>query len=230
MNRIAALRFFLVVSLHSRLMLVALVAVGAVAAIGLLLDPMVRERAATPVVFAQMLAASTGFAVRARRGHLDLLLTGGQPRVEAAVAHLAMSIAPGVAVWLAVGAVEAAGHIGSPSATLAGGSAAAMLLVSALAWAATVPFPPLSGGIAWILVTVTATAVAPAWLDLTGGSGGAPFSSGALYVVCPFVLVGRPVLPAELPAVLGALALAAAAVAAALAWITRADVALEASQ
>jgi len=48
--------------------------------------------------------------------------------------------------------------------------------------------------------------------------------------VCPFVLVGRPVLPAELPAVLGALALAAAAVAAALAWITRADVALEASQ
>ena len=81
---------------------VTLVAVGAVAAIGLLLDPMVRGHAAAPVVFAQMLAASTGFAVRARRGHLDLLLTGGQPRLDAAAAHLVMSIAPGVAVWLSV--------------------------------------------------------------------------------------------------------------------------------
>jgi hypothetical protein len=231
MSAIAPLRFFLVTPLHSPLLLLALAGVGIVTSAALFLDPAVSVKAAVPVVFVQMVAASTGFAVRARRGHLDLLLTGGTSRFRVAVAHLAVSTAPGLAIWLAVGIVEVAATWGSSSATLSAGSGVAIAIVSALSWAITVPYPRLSGGIAWMLAMVTLVAMSPYGGDVVAGVNDAPTAArGLLYLLCPFLLIGRSLSVADVPAVVPALAVAACAVAIALTWMTQVDVPLEASQ
>src|SRR4029434_11222861 len=53
-----------------------------------------------PVLLLQVFAAASGFALPARRGHFDLLLTRGSSRTLIALVHWAMSIAPGLASWL----------------------------------------------------------------------------------------------------------------------------------
>ena len=231
MSSIGAFRFFRVVSLHSPLTLFALGAVGLVTMGGMVASPATNATAAVPVVFVQMIAASTGFGARARRGHLDLLLTGGSSRLRVATAHLAMSIAPGVAVWLVLGLTEIAATRGGSSTTLSTGSAVAILVVSALAWAASVPYPPLTGGIAWMLVMVTLVAISPYGRDvMNGASRPSPGAGAVFYLLCPFLLIGRAIGVGDFPAVVPAAVVSLSAVAAAFTWIRRMDVPLEASQ
>jgi hypothetical protein len=230
MKPIGAIRFFCVVPLHSPLLLFALAAVGVVTAAAVVLDPAAGAKAAVPVMSAQLVAASTGFAARARRGHLDLLLTGGPSRLRVALGHLAMSTAPGLAVWAALGAVEIVASGGSSRATLSSGSATAIGVVSSLAWASTVPFPRLSGGIAWMLLMVTLLAISPHARHLASGATDASFVAGSLYLLCPFLLIGRTLAIEDLVAVAPALAASMVAVAGALTWIVLTDVPLEASQ
>jgi len=229
MTRMTALAYFGVASLHSPLMMLGIAAVGSVTALTLLLDGQAGTRAVVPVVIVQLFAASTGFAVRARRGHLDLLLTGGTSRSRVAVAHLVMSAAPGLIVWLLVGLVEFAGR--PPRLTVwTSGSAAAMALVSGISWAVTVPFPRLSGAIGWTLLGVTILTIVPgAPVAVSGGAAG-PGLTPVLVIACPFSVAGRSLAAGDALGVGSALGVAAAAVAGALLWITRADVALEAAQ
>jgi hypothetical protein len=173
--------------------------------------------ATVPVLFVQLFAAASGFATPARRGHFDLLLTRGDPRVLIAAVHWCASVAPGLAAWLVIAFVELAMRTRPVAATT--GTAAAMLLVSTLPWAITVPLPRFSGAIGWLLTLVIAAAVpasaaAPGWLR---------------FLVYPPDAVGADVLAAPLR-VLPALAVAAAATVAALLWIQRMDVPLEAAQ
>jgi hypothetical protein len=182
-----------------------------------------------PIVFLQMFAASTGFAVPARRGHYDLLLTSGAARLRIASTHLVLSIAPGIAAWLTLAFVELLVR-GGESLALAPGSVMALLLVSTLAWAVTVPLPRLSGGIIWLLAIVMLTGATDGWRAIALSDGPASPSGALVYALCPFLLAGRPLPWPAAWVVMPAVVLSAVAVASAVAWVGRMDVALEASQ
>ena len=227
---VGPLAFYRVVPLHSPYMWLALSVVTTIGILALVVDPSAGEQVVVPIVFLQMFAASTGFAVPARRGHYDLLMTSGAGRLRVAATHLVLSVAPGVAAWLAVAAAEAAIRRGESSA-LAAGSVVAVLVVSALAWAVTVPLPRLSGGIVWLLTIVMLLGTTERWRDAAVAADDVPSVSGAVvYALCPFLLVGRSLTWPAAWVVVPGLALSAVAVVSALAWVTTMDVPLEASQ
>ena len=94
------------------------------------------------------------------------------------------------------------------------------------------PLPRLSGGIIWLLAIVMLLGTTDGWRAAAEtASDGVPSITGALvYALCPFLLVGRPLpWPAAWMAV-PAVAVSALAVVSALTWVTRMNVALEASQ
>jgi hypothetical protein len=233
MTVIAPLRFLRVVPLHSPYMLLALAAVGLSSMAMIALDPTMGEDAIAPVALLQMFAASSGFAVPARRGHFDLLLTGGATRLRIAAAHLAVSVLPGVALWLVLGlAGMAAARTIAPRA-FAPGTVFAMLVISVLAWAVTVPLPRLSGGIAWLLLIALALVGWLEWRALVTAAGTGtldPVTLAAMYLVCPLLLVGQRLTSMQAAALVPGAVIAAAACAAAIWWITRMDVALESAQ
>lgn len=230
---ISALRFFTIARLHSPYMLLALGAV-LLSGIGtLIVDPARGADALAPLALLQMLAASSGFGVAARRGHFDLLLTAGPRRVNVALAHLGLSILPGIIVWGALGVVEMVVRGTLRPLAFASGSVVALWVVSALAWALTVRLPRLSGGIAWLLGIAI-------WI--VGWSGGSAVmedvnegrADGVARVViitlCPFVLVGKRLSAGDAASILPALILATVLAAGAVTWIARMDVPLESAQ
>lgn len=233
MTMIAPLRFLRVVPLQSPYMLLALAAVGLSSAAMIALDPTMGEDAIAPVALLQMFAASSGFAVPARRGHFDLLLTGGAPRLRIATAHLAVSILPGVALWLALGLAEMAAARTLTPRAFAPGTVFAMFMVSVLAWAITVPLPRLSGGIAWLLLIALALVGWLEWRSLVTAAGTGtldPATLAAMYLVCPLLLVGQRLGPVQAAALVPGVLVATGAAAAAVWWITRMDVPLESAQ
>ena len=223
--------FYRVVPLHSPYMWLALSLITAIGILILVVDPSAGEQVVVPIVFLQMFSASTGFAVPARRGHYDLLMTSGAGRLRVAATHLLLSVAPGMAAWLVVGGVEAAVRRGE-SIALSPGSVIALLVVSTLAWAVTVPLPRLSGGVVWLLAIVMLLGTTDQWRGAAlAAREGIPSIGGALvYALCPFLLVGRPLTWPAAWMVVPGVALSAIAVASALAWVTKMDVPLEASQ
>src|SRR5688572_10339687 len=102
------MRFFRVVRVTHPLTMAAFAAAVGVAALVLIIDVAPRSGALAPVFLVQALATSSGFAAPARRGHYDLLFTTGQRGIRIALAHWAMSAAPGLAAWLTAAAIEAA--------------------------------------------------------------------------------------------------------------------------
>ena len=111
-----------------------------------------------PVLLLQTLVVSSGFGGPARRGHYDFLIASGQRRLAIAVAHWAVSAAPGVAAWLILVLVEVVTAGGS--VLLSPHVVASVALASTLPWAVTVPLPRLTGGLIWLVVDrVTAGAL-----------------------------------------------------------------------
>jgi hypothetical protein len=224
-------RFLWVVAPLPSLMVTTFLVVGLMGAASIVADPGRGPRAVIPVLVLQAFAASTGFTPSARRGHYDLLLTGGSGRLRAALVQWVLSIVPGLATWLALAGVEAV--VAGRSAMLASGTCAAMFVVSAVAWASTVGLPRFSGAIGWLLLCVTTLALVPTTMtDLATwhDSGVLPPAAGAVAVLLfPGLLVGRDVVP-HLAIVLPALAVAAAVMMAALAWIQRTTFPLQAGQ
>ena len=230
---ISALRFFAIAQLHSPYMLLALGAV-LVSGIGtLVVDPARGADALAPLALLQMLAASSGFAVAARRGHFDLLLTAGPGRVNVALAHLGLSILPGIVVWGTLGVVEMVVGATLRPLTFASGSVVSVWVISALAWAFTVRLPRLSGGIAWLL------GIAMWMVGWSGGSavmiavneGRADALTRAVIVtLCPFVLVGKRLSGSDAVLAIPAVMLATIFTAMAVSWIARMDVPLESAQ
>ena len=106
------------------------------------------------IALVQLFASSTGFTRPATRGHYDTILLG-RSRVSAALAHFAVSAAPGVAAWIACGASQAlaTGSARVPAFLPAGW--ATILLVSAIPWAASVRSSPFLGGALWLLLSVS---------------------------------------------------------------------------
>ncbi len=174
--------------------------------------------ALAPVFLLHTLAASSGFAVPAARGHYDLLLTLGESRFRLGVAHWIASIAPGIAAWLTVAAIEAFVNGGFPLVSLSSGTIVAVWLISALAWGATVRLPRMTGGILWLLVGALVHGVT--WRESDLWAALVPLAR-------PVTLVGADLTGADVWAVLPAMLIATAAAAGGLASIHRADVALQ---
>jgi hypothetical protein len=208
------IRFFRVVPPVPALMHGAFAASVVAAAVALGLHATDPYGALAPVFLLQTLAASSGFVVPARRGHYDLLLTSGVSRLRIGTAHFVASILPGVLCWCFIAALE--GFTGGrfPRVSLASGTVAGLVIVSALSWAATVPLPRLTGGIVWLLIFV-----APLNHDL--------FPPTASVLMLPWTLVGTDVLSFGAVPVASAAVVVLTAVACALTWICRTDITLQ---
>jgi hypothetical protein len=213
------IRFFRAVPPVPSLMLATFATVAAAGVLATAVDPAHALRAIEPIVLLQLFAASSGFAVAARRGHYDLLLTRGESRLRIALVQWGMAIAPGVAAWLLVAAAETLAS-GARGATLAPGTVAAMWLISTMPWALTVALPRFAGAIGWLLVLAMTRALVPL-------SALPPPLAGTLY---PIALLGRDVPPHEAWLVLVPLLLGLTGLIAACAWIVRMNVPLEAAQ
>jgi hypothetical protein len=227
---IAPLGFFRIVPLHSPYLCAGLLAVTTMAVVMLVVDASAGRQVLVPVLVLQMFAASTGFAVPARRGHYDLLLTGGSGRLRVSATHLLVSIVPGMAAWLSIAGAELA--VTGNSVALASGSIAALLLVSTLAWALTVPLPRLSGGMIWLLANVILLTTRTDMQDVARKiDTNASLTHGALmYALCPFLLIGRQVTAANAPVLVPAVTLSLVATTAAVVWMSHMEIKLEASQ
>jgi hypothetical protein len=229
-----SVRFFHVVSPIPPLMTGSFVILTVTGAAAILADMDRATGALAPVLLLQLLAASSGFAVPARRGHYDLLLTRERSRTRIAVAHWAASVAPGLASWFALALFEAIVSAGSHASLFATGTCAAVFLVSTLPWATTVALPRFSGGIGWILVAVTtvttfSTDVMGHWSVPSTRIEELAWPAWS-FLVYPIGPVGQHLGRPQIMAVVPALLLAVGAMAAACRWVTRRDIPLEAAQ
>lgn len=227
-------RFFRVVSPVSSMMTGTFVVLTVTAAIAIGADPGRSSNALLPVLVLQSFAASSGFALPARRGHYDLLLTRGNDRSWIALAHWATSIATGLASWLVLAVFERVVSGGASDHLSASGTCAALFLVSTLPWAVTVALPRFSGGIGWMLVAVTSATT-------LSGHIFAPWTVSSTrieelawpawsFLIYPLGTVGRHLDGAEMIAVSPALAFAVAILVVACRWVAGRDVPLEAAQ
>ena len=196
-------------------------------------NPVRAPGALVPVLLLQVFAAASGFALPARRGHFDLLLTRGSSRTLIALVHWAMSIAPGLATWLVLAVVESGVRGATDASLLASGTCAAVFVVSTLPWALTVALPRFSGAIGWMLVSVTAGTFS------SGLTGSWTLHSTRLdeviwvastFLIYPVGAIGQPLSGAQLMAAMPAVIAAIGALTAACRWIARRDVPLEAAQ
>ncbi len=223
-------RYFSTVPLQSGPMRAGLVAVLGVGVAQVCWVPAGGQDAVVTLLLLQMFAASSGFAIPARRGHYDTLLTGGSSRAGVAAAHLAWSVGPGVLAWAVLGIVEL---LAGGGAVRSSGSVVALALVSCGAWAITVPLPRLSGGVMWLVLLLAGLGWPSVWrqelLEVAVGEGTATARTVA-YILCPLVLGGRSLETADVVAVLPALVLVAGATGAAWRYVLRMDVALEGAQ
>jgi hypothetical protein len=209
-----ALRYLWVVGIHPTYALVVLEAVVSIGIWTVAMNPEDLDSGLGMLLFVQMFLASSGFAIRARRGHFDQLLMRVRARWHVALLHGMVSIGPGLAAWALL---TAAGFVfRSPAAwsAFAGGRMAALLIVSSLAWAAGFMLPRGAAAVAWLAVLI---GLLVERIDLLAAPWTAPAGVFTLLrhiltlLVCPFLLLGShpPVAPGS---EWGALCLAAASI------------------
>jgi hypothetical protein len=225
----AALRFFRVVRPVASLTRMAFAVITAASALALLTTDVTVSRALLPILVLQMFATSTGFISDARRGHFDVLLTGGVSRLCVAVTYWMLSSAPGWGCWAVVTLVDLVAH--GRTSLLAAGSLAAMIGVSSIPWATTVPLPRFAGAIGWLLTLVLVTGLTPVAERplLARVDHEAPWLGAVAFVLFPARLVGQP-LGGNGSAILVMLTLAALGMGLALWWISDTDFTLETGQ
>jgi hypothetical protein len=204
-TRVHPMRYFSVIGLHPAYALVVLAAIAALGLVTVWLDAGELDSGLGMILFVQMFLASSGFAVRARRGHFDPVLTVASDRTSVVIFHWIASILPGLLAWILLAA--AGWLLESPVAqsAMAGKRAAALVIVSALAWAAGVMLPRGAAGVLWIGVLLALLLSRAELLPLTmapGASVGALAQQAAMLVLCPFLLMGSQ--PAVSPAAIWA--------------------------
>lgn len=189
-----AARFFALVDLHPPYALAILVVVVGLGVWTTSVNPGELDSGLGMVLFVQMFLASSGFLIRARRGHFDPLLVGGRGRTGVLMWHWIVSVMPGVAGWLCL--VVAGSALGSPAVPSAviGGRAAALFIVSAVAWTAGLALARGAAGVVWIAVLLAlllrrtdllAPAPALSWPSLVA------LRHAVTLVICPFLLIGN---------------------------------------
>lgn len=154
MREASALRWFAAVSPPARPLTASFGVLAVAAAVLETVNRGSSDWVLASIALLQLFATSTGFTRHASRGYYDPVLLGRR-RLHLALAHFVTSASPGVLAWLACGAAEA---IAARSATVPAFRASgwvALLLVSAIPWAASVRTAPLLGGTLWVLFFVT---------------------------------------------------------------------------
>lgn len=226
-------KFFWMVAPVPRLMVAAFAFVAA-AGVGLIVSqPHSAVRVLTPLLLLQLFASSSGFAVPARRGHFDLVLTMGESRWRIAAAHWLVSILPGIGGWALLACAELVAVRGVESSLLSSGSVAAVAITSTLPWALAVSLPRFAVAIGWLLALAmvdAADAGGGLLLRSAGESGAAWIEAAIATLVYPPRMAGTSILGSEALAVVPALIIAGAATAAAIFSIDRRDIPLEAAQ
>lgn len=227
-------RFFHVVPPVPSMMKGTFAVLALASAIAIVMDARAAAGALVPVLLLQAFAASSGFALPARRGHYDLLFTRGNSRTSIALVHWASSIATGVASWLVLAILELVVSAGARTTLFASGSCTAILLVSTLPWATSVALPRFSGGLGWLLlaVTLTTTFSSPVlgdWAATSTRIEDLAWPAWSFFVY-PVAAVGHRLTRAELMAAVPAIGLAIGAMVIACRWIAERDVPLEAAQ
>lgn len=226
-----ALQFFRVVRPVPRLMRVTFAVVTTASAARLLLGSDTVAPVLLPILLLQTFAVSTGFMGYARRGHFDLLLTRGAGRVPVAALYWLLSATPGILCWLTLAAVEIVWQ--RTAMLLSGGTVAAVLCVSMVPWAISVPLTRFSGATGWLLALVMTVTLTPAGVGPYGlwqVQRGEPWWwSGLAFLLFPGRLVGEP-LHTDGLAVLAPITLVIVTMAGAFAWIWQADLPLETGQ
>jgi len=192
---VSPFRFFTVVGLHPLHTLVVLAAVTGVGVWTIAMSPAEIDSALGLLLFVQMFLASTGFLVRARRGHFDPILTSAYGRRSVVVSHWLASVAPGLGAWTLMSVVAWALGSGAYGSALYGTRLVAMLIVSAVAWTAGFALGRSAAGALW------AAGLLAALLYKTDFLGSAPIEfpvvssltvlrHAGVAVVCPFLLLG----------------------------------------
>jgi hypothetical protein len=227
-------RFFHVVPPVPPMMTGTFVVLTIAAAIAIVADASASSGAIVPVLVLQAFAASSGFALPARRGHYDLLFTRGNKPTSIAIAHWAMSISAGIASWLALALLELVVSGGRSAALLASGTCVAIFVVSTLPWASGVALPRFSSGIGWLLLAVTLSttfsrSVMGEWTASSTRIEELAWPAWSFFVY-PIGTIGLNLSRAQFMAVVPSLTLAIAAMALACRWIAQRDVPLEAAQ
>ena len=188
-----AMRFFLMIRLHPSYALAMLTAVVLAGGWAAWVTPAELDTGLGMVLFLQMFLVSTGFAIPARQGHFDPLLTCADSRPRIAAAHCLVSIAPGVGGWLALTIVGLAAGSPVPWSALLGDRMAALIIVSAVGWMAGFLLPRGAAGVIWIAALValllTRTDVVPAWSQAMERNVALVMHVVAV-TLCPFVLIG----------------------------------------
>ena len=222
---IEIVRFFTVVRPVPRLTRLTFVLMTLIGVLHLALVPTARTGALMPVFVLQAFTVSSGFLGDARRGHFDVLLTRGVGRVRVAVVYWLLCAAPGIVCWLVVAA--ACAGLRHDAALFSTGTIVAMLSVSAVPWALTVPSTRFSGALAWLLVILC---LAPLWPgDISGTRDVPPVVEAIAFVIVPAWLVGRDALGIW-PQVLPSVGVVLTTMMAALVWIGGVDLPLESGQ
>lgn len=194
MIRVSAVRFFLVVSPPAAWLRLALTATVVLGCATLWFNPADVDSAYGGILLLQMFGMSSGYAAQAARGYFDPLLVGRRSRRGTALAHLAATALPGMLAWTIVAA--AASLLGRFSDAASPSRTVALLLVTAVAWAAGLALPRLTAGALWSLLLV-AVAMSRWSVALLPMIEPAPSSfpqvarAALLCAGCPFLLLGR---------------------------------------
>jgi hypothetical protein len=232
-SSVSPLRFFRIVTTQPPLFGWTFVVVVLVGLVAIIRDPSRSADAMVPVLLLQLFAVSSGFEVPARRGHYDLLLTSGHPRLTMALVHWTMSATPGAVAWMVLAAAERAVSAGLHTGLITSGTLAAMGLVSTLPWAITVRLPRFAAGIGWLLALAMSSSIGSSPI-LPSGSPRPELAeliwSAWAVLVYPAGLVGRDLDIAQGVTAAPAVILAAGGMIAACRWVSRASVPLEAAQ
>jgi hypothetical protein len=229
MIRVTTVRFFLAVSPPPAWMRIAFAAAMVVAWVTLWLNPADVDSAFGTILLLQMFSASSGFATSAARGFFDPVLVSGRSMGRIAYGHLASSTLPGLIAWSGVTVFALA--VGSHAA-LSPHRHAAVLIVSAVAWAAGLALPRLTSGALWSMVLVafalSRNNIGDAFVIVQSVSPGFSHAVAAAtaFVVCPFLLLGDFPAAADPLIVSLALAIAVACVAVGVQYITRREYSL----
>jgi hypothetical protein len=214
-------RFFVVVPPVPRLLHAAIAVTTVVVGAVIVLDSRRAAVSLTSLLLLQLFAASSGFLPAARRGYYDLVLTVGERRGVVAAVHWMLSVLPGLVGWCVLACIEALVTRQADGALFTRGTLAAMFVVSTIPWAAGVALPRFAIGIAWLLASSVL------WIPGPATGPAAPVLGTLDGLLYPPLLVGAELAGADaLPAIVSVLA-AGAALLLALAWIERADIALD---
>jgi hypothetical protein len=98
----------------------------------------------------QLLAASTGYRDRLIRGQLDGLLAGVDRRGRIVAAHLALSVVPGIALWIAF-SIASYRFATRPSVGFSAGGLLAITYSSLMVWTLSAWLGKNTGGVLWLI-------------------------------------------------------------------------------